>query len=356
MSFPIRATTWSEGIGADLINATTGAAFVGTVNVYVTVDNGTQTLGTVGAGVATSKGNGLYTYNPASTETDGLLIKFTFIGTGAVPRTVEVGTITPAQAQSISTSTSSDAITVADLIKAAFRRINVFESTEDPPAEDQADAFLRFRDLMASWQNMRLFIPFIQRTTWTISSAKGTLATPYTVGLGGDVNVLRPTYIHNIRYQDTSVTPTIERGLLPCTDADWEAIPQKDLSTLLPVRVYYNPTYANAFGSLYLWPVPTSTTLQGVMYAPANIASPGSTADTLLLPAGYLRTLRDNLAVELFPEWRENVQIDPALVNIAQTSLDWLKTTNVRPSDLRFDPLLVGGGWYDFYSDTRIVG
>jgi hypothetical protein len=60
------------------------------VTIYVTKDAGTQAIGTVGSGVCTHEGNGYHTYSPSQAETDGDLIAFTFIGTGAVPVTVQV--------------------------------------------------------------------------------------------------------------------------------------------------------------------------------------------------------------------------------------------------------------------------
>jgi hypothetical protein len=59
------------------------------VTVYVTIDAATQSIGTVGSGAATHEGNGYHTYNPSQAETNGTLIAFTFVGTGAVPATVQ---------------------------------------------------------------------------------------------------------------------------------------------------------------------------------------------------------------------------------------------------------------------------
>lgn len=41
----------SQRIGAQLVSATDGSAFTGTVTVYVTGDAGTQAIGSVGSGV-----------------------------------------------------------------------------------------------------------------------------------------------------------------------------------------------------------------------------------------------------------------------------------------------------------------
>lgn len=84
----------SQVIGAQMV-ATDGTAFTGSVTVYVTGDGGTQALGSVGSGACTHEGNGFHTYNPAQAETNYDHIGFTFIGTGAVPVTVQVYTTFP---------------------------------------------------------------------------------------------------------------------------------------------------------------------------------------------------------------------------------------------------------------------
>ncbi len=94
--------TAGQSIGAQMVNATTGAAFAGTVTVYVTIDAGAQALGAVSAGVCTSEGNGYFSYLPAQAETNGDLLAFTFIGSGAIPATIQVQTLTAAIAAALS--------------------------------------------------------------------------------------------------------------------------------------------------------------------------------------------------------------------------------------------------------------
>lgn len=79
-------------IGAQMVSATTGAAFTGTVTVSVTGDGGSQTTGSVGDGLCTHEGNGYHTYTPAQAETNYTLVAFTFTGTGAIPVTIQVFT------------------------------------------------------------------------------------------------------------------------------------------------------------------------------------------------------------------------------------------------------------------------
>lgn len=84
-----------QKIGAQMISSADGTAFTGTVTAYVTGDGGTQALGSVGSGVCTHKGNGYHVYAPAQAETNYDLVAVTFIGTGAIPQTIQVFTGVP---------------------------------------------------------------------------------------------------------------------------------------------------------------------------------------------------------------------------------------------------------------------
>lgn len=86
----MKKNTASQSIGCQMVTAADGTAFAGTVTVYVTGDNGTQAAGTVGGGTCTHEGNGYHSYAPGQAETNYSHVAFTFIGTGAIPATVQV--------------------------------------------------------------------------------------------------------------------------------------------------------------------------------------------------------------------------------------------------------------------------
>lgn len=81
-----------QKIGAQMITASDGTAFTGTVTVYVTGDGGTQGAG---GGSVTHEGNGYHGYAPTQAETNYDHIAFTFTGTGAVSATAQVFTDFP---------------------------------------------------------------------------------------------------------------------------------------------------------------------------------------------------------------------------------------------------------------------
>lgn len=89
----MRKNTSGQKIGCQMVSATDGSAFTGSVTVSVTGDAGTQATGSVSSGACTHEGNGYHTYAPAQAETNYDLVAFTFTGTGAVPVTVQVYTL-----------------------------------------------------------------------------------------------------------------------------------------------------------------------------------------------------------------------------------------------------------------------
>lgn len=86
----MRKNVSGQIVGAQMVSASDGSAFTGSVTVYVTGNGGTQTAGSVGSGACTHEGNGFHSYAPAQAETNYDHVAFTFVGSGAVPATVQV--------------------------------------------------------------------------------------------------------------------------------------------------------------------------------------------------------------------------------------------------------------------------
>jgi hypothetical protein len=240
-------------------------------------------------------------------------------------------------------------MTTSELIAASLKRLGVLAAGETPSANDQADALLRLNDLIDALATEQLSMYTITRTTWTLTTAAS-----YSVGTGGDINIPRPTnasVIETIGYVDSSQSPPLEILFGEClTEAAYAAIPQKSLTSTRPQQWYYNPTFGTAgFGTLIPWPVPTASGLLGVLYAPQPVAEVAIT-DTLHLPPGYRRMLRDLLAVELAPEFGR--QVDPVLQQSAIESKANVKRANIRLVDLLIDPALTTvGPRYSILSD-----
>lgn len=326
-------------IGAQMVSASTGAAFVGTVTAYVDGDGTGQVIGSVGAGICAAQGNGYYLYTPSAGETNFALIAFTFVGSGAIPATIQVQTLTAATQQAFVGGTGVTSKTVRQLVTDALLRINVIQSNQAPTAEDASTAFSRFNDWVDSvCANDRLAMYSISPATWTINS--GT----FSVGPSGTINIpARPQFIDRVTFIDPAQTPSIERPLIPLTDAAYQSIPIKTLTATYPTYWYYNPTYAAGLGTLSLWLVPTLS-LTGTLYYPLQVTSFASLDSTISLPPGYNRFMRDNLAVELAEEFRENIPIDPGLLRSAAEAKANVKRLNIRMMDMSVDPAVLWHG------------
>lgn len=223
--------------------------------------------------------------------------------------------------------------TIGDTLTAILQDLGVVASGATPTGADSALALLRANEWIDGLANQNLTVYTITRTTWTLTTAAS-----YAVGTAAAVNIARPIgaqSIRNIGYQDTSVSPPLERSLGPCLTEDaYAALPQKALTGVYPLYWYYNPTFPT--GTLRPWPVPTSTTLQGVIYTDTALTQFAALTDTFTLPPGYKRFFRTNLALEIAPAFQVTASQD--LKDAAKESKADIKRTNIRLMDLSIDP------------------
>lgn len=158
------------------------------------------------------------------------------------------------------------------------------------------------------------------------------------------VDMPRPVFIDHVNYQDTSPTLTTEYPLERLTEDGFAGLTLKTMTSVFPVSWYYNPTFP--YGTLTLWPAPTSTTLQAVIYVPTAVTEFPALNTPVLLPPGYKRMIVKNLAVELAPGYGR--EVSDVLREQASKSMAVVKAANRRLSDLSFEPAALighGGGW-----------
>jgi hypothetical protein len=321
-----------QAIGAQMTNASTGAAFTGAVTVYLTPDALTQALGTVAAGVCTHEGNGYHTYRPSQAETNYDLIAFTFVGTGAITETIQVETETAAQSAAVSQAAAIGAITARDLIASAFRLIGVQASGENLDPAMGADALLTFSQMLDAWAGDRLTIYSQSRTENTLVS--GTQR--YSIGAGGNWSQARPLWIDGAAWLTSD---GLESPISVFTRSEWRSVSLKNLQSILPAGLFYNPTFP--LGAIDLWPVPTDATVKLVLYAPSAALTSVASLDTLIsAPEGWAQALRFNLAVLLYPEYPNAGGLDPIVRETAIES----KATIMRHTIGMLDELEVRRG------------
>lgn len=220
-------------------------------------------------------------------------------------------------------------VLVSTAITETLRRLGVIAEDETASAAQSATAFATLNVLNDSWGAERLMPPYILRTVKAITANQAS----YTVGSGGNVNMVRPVFISHINYIDTS-NSSLELPLMLWTDDQYAAQPLKALTSSLPTAAYYNPTYASGMGTLIPWPIPTSTTLQWIIYSPVAVPQFAATSDTLLLPPGYHRFIILSLAFDLAPIYGVSKEVRDGVEKDLRKATILIKQANYRTSDL----------------------
>lgn len=219
--------------------------------------------------------------------------------------------------------------TCRDIVTDALRELNVLAAGEVATADEADSGLLALNRLVDQWAAERLAIFTNTRTTFTIVAGTST----YTVGVGGNANVAFPVFVEHVNYLDTSPNPDIEYQMQPLTNDAYSRIPIKDLSSPRPTSYYWNPTFP--LGALILWPVPSLSTLTGVLYAPQQIAEFAGLTTLISLPPGYRRFMVKNLALELAPSYERPVS--PDLREQASDSKSVVKRANKTQMDMQVD-------------------
>ncbi len=197
--------------------------------------------------------------------------------------------------------------TVLDIITSAMRLNQAVRKTESITADEGEDGMATMNEMLASWSNEGLNI--ISRTWEYFNITSGT---SYTIGDGGDLNTVRPTVIKEAFLR----IGNIDYSLQPLTDDEYEQIAFKTLATAIPT--YYNYDNGYPLGKIRLYSsLAGSAELHLLSEKPFTAYT--SLQDTVDLPAGTIRALKYNLAIDLAPEY--NKEPSAAVIKGAKESL-----------------------------------
>jgi hypothetical protein len=328
-----------QSIGAQMINASTGGAFTGTVTVYITIDAGSQNIGSVGGGACVHEGNGYHTYLPSQDETNGDLIAFTFVGSNAIPQTIQVATVTAAQQSALSSATGELAISVLQLLTDALMEIGVVNAVDAPSAEDAALALRKLNELFDDWNAEYGMIYADTITAYTLTPDQN----PHTIGPTGDFVVTsRPERIKSAYY----LTSDGYRYPITVRDAAWYAdVGDPERTAEIPTDLYLETAWPD--GNLWLYPVP-DTARQIELRVPVVIGQV-VLGDTFWMPPGYKSAVTLTLAESLAAPFK--VPLSPLTVRSAAKARARVYSKNVRIPRLQTQDSgmpCAGGDGYDY--------
>lgn len=213
--------------------------------------------------------------------------------------------------------------TAQTLFNRALRLLGVVASGVAADANQTADCLTACNAMLESWRNDRLLVYATVESTLTMVSSDSS----YTVGTGGDLNITRP-----VKFDDAFMRVSNSDTPVRLIDqSEWDAIPDKSVTSTLVSLAFYNPTMASSLGTLQVWPVPSAANVLHLIHW-VVLTSFAAATDTVTLPPGYERAITTNLALEVAPEY--GVEPANSLVKSARDSLTAIKRINSRPIPL----------------------
>jgi hypothetical protein len=335
--------------GAQMINATTGAAFAGAVTVYVTIDGGVQAIGSVGGGVCVLEGNGYYSYAPSQAETNGAVCAFTFVGVGAIPQTVQYTTILDLTAASITAAAGlPGALTARNIVTDALIEIGVYDPLQPPSAEDSAFVLRKLNRLIDNMNAERQAVYASVFQAFTLTPA----LQPHTIGPSGTVAVAqRPVSVDGAMLVLNNVTPNVDVPIRIRDKEWWLGLSVPALTNSMPTDLYYEPAWPN--GKLNFWGVPT--TAYGVVLLIRALLSQFTLATTFYLPPGYQDAITLTLAEEICTPFRKQ-PTDRLTLSAMRARARIYANNNETPRIETRDAGMPGGGGETFNYRNRSFG
>jgi len=234
-------------------------------------------------------------------------------------------------------------LTARDIIVATLRSIRVLGIGDPLDANDANDALDRLNDWLDALALERLTMYFVTRTLKLL----GNNVASYTVGIGGDINIARPTHIESANLiQDVNNPTPFEKPIDVWTDQRWQGCRQKNLTSTYPTACYYDHNWTEGLARIYVWPIPTDCGLtQLVLYTPVALLEFPTLDTAYTFPPGYRRFIRTNFAAEIASEYGKQLTQDQMMA--ARQAKAMIKRGNVRPVEARVDPALIRG--FDYF-------
>ena len=244
--------------------------------------------------------------------------------------------------------------TVNDVVNEAFRKAGLLGIGQTMDGGDIVSGLADFNDMVSQW--------FTQRwMTWGLLDLAftSTGSTSYTVGPGGNFNVAVAPMRIEAAYQ-RQLVPT---GLQ--VDTPLEIIPSNEEYSRLSIKglisfglyVFYDTSTLGTgagLATLRMYPIPNAT-LYSIHILVKNAIptfTTGTMGTTLTIPPHYIAALKYNLAKRYRQAYGKGLRPDPELNNLARSSLEIVKMSNLQIPELVMPKVLViQSSGYNILSD-----
>ena len=214
-----------------------------------------------------------------------------------------------------------------DQINGALRLIGQLAEGETPSAATSNDALTAMNQMLDSWSSERLsvFSTQDQQFTWPANTINRT------IGPTGNFVGNRPVLLDDSTYFRDPAN-NISFGIKIINQQQYDGIAVKTVTSTYPQVIWLNMDMPNM--SMYIYPVPTKA-LEWHFISVTELVEPATLATTLVVPPGYLRAFRFNLAAEIAAEF--GVEPPPQVQRIAMSSKRNIKRIN-NPDDVMSMP------------------
>jgi len=225
--------------------------------------------------------------------------------------------------------------TALGIIKSAMRKNGALTKGDTPDSDEAADGLEMLNDLLASLSNDSLIV--YARTVEGFSLVAGTAS--YTIGASATFNTTRPIKIVSAYVR----SGTIDYPLEIISDEQYAAITLKSTSGT-PEYLNYTNAFPQATINLYPKPAAADT----LYLVTEKELSSFTLAQTVSLPPGWKRMLTYNLAVEMAPEYGQ--QVSPEVFELAKESKAAIKYAVMTAKPMQWDSGVsstdnIYGGW-----------
>ena len=218
----------------------------------------------------------------------------------------------------MATSGSTDWTRTRDqIISGALRNIGAIATGETPSASEIADGAEALNAMVKAWQAEGATLWLYDEEELSLTADKQS----YTIGVGGDLDTVRPLEIMSARYH--YYTAKIDVPMEPMGRDEYFDIPLKS-ATGIPLQYYYDPQLS--LGVFYIWPVIKSTTSDTIrMTLKSEVEDFDAAGDNPDFPKEWFRALKFNLAMEIAPEYGQEVgkTLASLAVSTKRAVMDW---------------------------------
>jgi len=223
--------------------------------------------------------------------------------------------------------------TALGIIKSAMRKSGILVKSEDPAADESADALEMLNDLLSSWSNDSMVVYARTLESFPISSGVAS----YTIGSGGTFNTVRPIKIISSYVRSGTIDYILETE----TEENYDAVALKTVGSIPQYLIYSN---AYPLGTITLYPQPASD--YTLFLRSEKQLSTFTLNQDVELPPGWKRALVHNLAVELGPEYGQ--QVSAEVFEIAKESKAEIRHAVMTAKPMKWDTGLgLDGNIYD---------